>query len=148
MFQGYFLIFMVQPVADISRLHFIVKGTFSPAKKLGGNACQNWKGHVDPLGLALLYRNPLHNPSASIAICTLAMAVLLLLCSLCHLQVGLCYSSSDSLMLSPLESTKQTGSAAKFSGYSPSTFSESEPVEQWFCVCWMCLGERCRSGQR
>lgn len=60
------------------------------------------------------------------------MAMFLLLCSLCHLQVGLCYSSSDSLMLSPVETTKQTGSAAKFSGYSPSTLSESETVEQWF----------------
>lgn len=148
MFQGISLFFMVRPVADVSRLHFTVKGIFFPAKKLAGSACQDWKGHEDPLCLAFLHRNHFHNPSAPVAICTLAMAVVLLLCSLRRLQVGLCYSSSDSLMLSPLESTKQTGCAAKFSGHSLSTFSESEAVEQWFCFCWMCLGGRCWSGRR
>lgn len=83
---------------------FTMKGISSPphTKKLAGNTCQNERDHDDASGLALLYRKTLYNPSASIFACTLAMARFLLLCSLCCLQVGLCYSSIDSLMLSPV----------------------------------------------
>lgn len=58
---------------------FIMKRIFSPpTKELVGNTCQNQKDHDDASGLALMYRKTLHNPSASIFACTLAMAGFLL----------------------------------------------------------------------
>lgn len=92
-----------------------------PTKELAENACHSQKDPEDASGLPLLHRKT----SASVFACTLTRGRFLLGSSNC-LQVGLCYSSTNSLMLSAVESTKQTASAAKFSGYSPSTLFESE----------------------
>lgn len=65
-----FLYFYGATCCRCQQVALCCEGDFFPTKKLAGNACQIWKGHGDAVGLALLCRNPLHNPSASVAACT------------------------------------------------------------------------------